>query len=370
MKLFNISGPNDPTRHYTLPAPRRLGDVEVMKLIERQSCFVLHAPPQTGKTTAMLSLARELNDSGKYAAALVSMKAGVELRHEVGAAELAIVTDWLSTAASSLPVGMKTLEWSETPAGIRVGSFLREWAKNSSRPLVVFLDDVDWLENNVIISVLRQLRSGFTYRPKSFPASFALVGVHRVRNYKVFHEGKREIGATGFFNIVAESFTIRNFNPDEVVTLLAQHTTETGQKFAPNAARLIFDLTQGHPNLVNALAKIAVEELEKDAARPILPELIETAKEILIERSAHLDDLIEKSREEGVRSVIEPLLAGEHPIITSREDLESAMELGLLLRDPEAGLVIANPIYREALSLSMTESTVTPSGRAIVVIRA
>ena len=353
MKLFNISGPNDPTRHYTLPAPRRLGDVEVMKLIERQSCFVLHAPPQTGKTTAMLSLARELNDSGKYAAALVSMKAGVELRHEVGAAELAIVTDWLSTVASGLPVGMKTLEWSETPAGVRFGSFLREWAKDSSRPLVVFLDDVDWLENNVIISVLRQLRSGFTYRPKSFPASFALVGVHRVRNYKVFHEGKREIGATGFFNIVAESFTIRNFNPDEVVTLLAQHTTETGQKFAPNAARLIFDLTQGHPNLVNALAKIAVEELEKDAARPILPEHIERAKEILIERrSAHLDDLIEKSREEEVRSVIGPLLAGELPIIQWRDDLDCAMELGLVRRDPEAGLVIANPIYREMLSRS------------------
>jgi hypothetical protein len=128
MKQFNISGPNDPARHYTLSALRRLGDVDVMELIERQSCFVLHAPPQTGKTTMMVSLARELKDSGRYTAALISMCAGAELKDDVGAAELAIVSDWLSTAASSLPDGMKTLDWSETPAGIRVGSFLREWA--------------------------------------------------------------------------------------------------------------------------------------------------------------------------------------------------------------------------------------------------
>ncbi|MGH9837867.1 MAG: AAA family ATPase [Blastocatellia bacterium] len=357
MRQFNISGPNDPARHHTYPALQRLDNVKVMKkvmkLIEQQSCFVLHAPPQTGKTTAMLSLARKLNDSGKYAAALVSMKAGAELRDDVGAAELAIVNDWLSTAASGLPDGMKTLEWSETPPGARVESFLSEWAKGSSRPLVVFLDDVDLLENNVIISVLSQLRSGFTYHPKSFPASFALIGVRTVRNYKVVREGKREIGATGFFNIVAESFTLPNFNHDEALVLLMYHLIATRQKFGHGAHRLIFDLTQGHPHLVNALAKIMVEELATDTTRPILLEHIERAKELLIERrSAHLDDLIEKSREEGVRSVIEPLLAGEHPIITSREDLESAMELGLLRRDPEAGLVIANPIYREMLSRS------------------
>lgn len=34
MKQFNISGPNDPARHYTLPALRRLGDVDVMELMK------------------------------------------------------------------------------------------------------------------------------------------------------------------------------------------------------------------------------------------------------------------------------------------------------------------------------------------------
>jgi molybdopterin-guanine dinucleotide biosynthesis protein len=40
---------------------------------------VLHAPRQTGKTTAMLALAQELTASGRYAAALVSAEGGCRL---------------------------------------------------------------------------------------------------------------------------------------------------------------------------------------------------------------------------------------------------------------------------------------------------
>ncbi|NJN18646.1 MAG: ATP-binding protein, partial [Oscillochloris sp.] len=57
-RWFNVAGPCRPDIHYMLPATARLPDV--MRLITQQSYFVLHAPRQTGKTTAMLSLAQEL----------------------------------------------------------------------------------------------------------------------------------------------------------------------------------------------------------------------------------------------------------------------------------------------------------------------
>lgn len=41
---------------------------EVTKLIEQQGYFIIHAPRQVGKTTAMLALAQQLTASGKYAA--------------------------------------------------------------------------------------------------------------------------------------------------------------------------------------------------------------------------------------------------------------------------------------------------------------
>ena len=51
-RWFNVAGPCRPDIHYMLPATARLPDV--MRLIAQQSYFVLHAPRQTGKTTAML----------------------------------------------------------------------------------------------------------------------------------------------------------------------------------------------------------------------------------------------------------------------------------------------------------------------------
>jgi predicted AAA+ superfamily ATPase len=57
-RWFNTAGPCDRADHYMLPAMKRLP--EVRRLIGQKGCFVVHAPRQVGKTTALLSLAREL----------------------------------------------------------------------------------------------------------------------------------------------------------------------------------------------------------------------------------------------------------------------------------------------------------------------
>ncbi|MBL8614453.1 MAG: hypothetical protein JNM72_02480 [Deltaproteobacteria bacterium] len=50
-RSFNTTGPCDPARHYMLPPVAHLPDMA--PFIEEQLYFVLHAPRQTGKTTAM-----------------------------------------------------------------------------------------------------------------------------------------------------------------------------------------------------------------------------------------------------------------------------------------------------------------------------
>jgi predicted AAA+ superfamily ATPase len=80
MKFFNTGGVCHPDRHYMLPARQRFEDegvsVNVERLIQRASYFVIHAPRQVGKTSAVRELVEELNASGKYVTALVSMNAG------------------------------------------------------------------------------------------------------------------------------------------------------------------------------------------------------------------------------------------------------------------------------------------------------
>lgn len=350
MKFFNTAGPNDPARHYTIPATRRLADENVMRLIEQQGYFVLHAPRQVGKTTAMISLARELTESGKYVATVVSMEVGAGLKSNVGAAELAILSDWRAWIEHWLPADLQPPPWPDAPEGKRISAALAAWADSAPRPLAVFLDEIDALENDVLISALRQLRSGYPLRPHSFPASLALIGLRDVRDYKVMSGGSPRLGTTSPFNIAVRSLTLRNFTADEVKELLSQHTAETGQVFTEESLRLVFDLTQGQPWLVNALAKVAVEELVSDVTSPILPGHIEQAKEILIERrQTHLDQLTDKLREERVRRVIEPMLAGKTLGDVPEDDLQYVLDLGLCREDVGQGIVIANPIYREIL---------------------
>ena len=57
-----------------IPAERRLP--EAPGLVEQMGYFVVHAPRQTGKTTALLALARDLTASGRYASVLSSCEEG------------------------------------------------------------------------------------------------------------------------------------------------------------------------------------------------------------------------------------------------------------------------------------------------------
>jgi len=44
----------------------RYSGFQLDEVHRQRSYFVIHAPRQTGKTTAMLALAKELTDSGQY----------------------------------------------------------------------------------------------------------------------------------------------------------------------------------------------------------------------------------------------------------------------------------------------------------------
>ena len=347
-RFFNIAGPCQPDIHYMLPPTHRLPDV--LRIVDQRGYFVLHAPRQTGKTTTMLALARELTISGRYTALLVSMETGAAFDEDIAAAELAILDTWQKKAEDYLPAELRPPSWPDASAGHRLGSALRAWAKQSPRPLVLFLDEIDALRNQTLISVLRQLRNGYYDRPHSFPWSLALIGLRDVRDYKVASGGSDHLQTASPFNIKVESFTLSNFTVEDVSALYAQHTADTGQIFTPEATQLAYDLTQGQPWLVNALAYVITQTLLPDSIESVTFAHVQQAKQILIERKdTHLDSLAERLQEPRVRRIIEPILAGEPPERVPFDDRQYVVDLGLVRRDPSGGFVIANPIYREII---------------------
>ena len=355
-RWFNTAGPCQDDIHYMLSPTTRLPDLE--ELIQQRSYFVVHAPRQTGKTTAMLALAQQLTASGGYTAVMVSVEVGSAFNNDPSAAELAILGTWRNTITIRLPKDLQPPTWVYEEPGQRIQASLQAWASSSPRPLVIFIDEIDSLQDESLISVLRQLRDGFPNRPENFPSSVGLIGLRDVRDYKVASGGSGRLNTSSPFNIKVSSITLRNFNAEEVVELYQQHTEDTGQIFTPEATATAFDLTQGQPWLVNALAKEVVEKMVKDRSISITREHILQAKEILIARQdTHLDSLAEKLREKRVRNIIEPILAGQTLGDTLNDDRQYLIDLGLLRRDPAGGLVIANPIYREVIPRALVQGT-------------
>ena len=356
-----------------LPALRRIP--QVRDLIEQQAYFVVHAPRQVGKTTSLTSLATELTREGRHAALLVSMEVGAAFRSDPGAAELAVLGSWRGDAEHWLPPGLRPPPWPDAPPGQRIQAALQAWTLASPRPLVLFLDEIDALQDEALISVLRQIRSGYPRHPADFPWSLAVVGLRDVRDYKVAAGSDGRLGTASPFNIKVESLTLRNFTADEVAELYQQHTDDTGQRFTADALAAAFAETQGQPWLVNALARQLTEVVVPARDRPIAQDDVIAARQILIGRmDTHLDSLADRLREPRVRRIVAPMIAGESLPEVSAEDQRYVTDLGLLRLDATGGLVVANPTYREVILRSLASSSraslpliapiwLTPGGR-------
>ncbi|QNP28305.1 ATP-binding protein [Cylindrospermopsis curvispora] len=353
-KHFNTAGPCQSDIHYMLSPTGRLPQLKA--LIDGRNYFIIHAPRQVGKTTAMIALAQELTDSGEYTAVMLSVEVGSVFPDEPERAERAILGSWQDAIDIWLPEDLHPPFDPERRENI--GAFLKSWAKSSPRPLVVFIDEIDSLQNQTLISVLRQLRDGFPRRPQGFPHSVGLIGMRDVRDYKVKSGGSERLNTSSPFNIKAESLTLSNFSFTDIQNLYEQHTTATGQVFTLGAVQQAYYLTDGQPWLVNALARQATQVLVQDVNQPITAEVINQAKEILIQRQdTHLDSLAERLREERVKTIIEPILAGEDLPDTPEDDRRFLLDLGLVKRSPLGGLTIANPIYQEVIPRVLSQGS-------------
>lgn len=335
--------------HHMLPPLSRLPDLQVF--VERKQYFVIHAPRQTGKTTALQALARRLADEGRYAAACISAEVGGIYSgvSELGAAEAALLGAW-AIASRALPEELRPPPWPTAEPGQRVLAGLSAWAEQCPLPLVVLIDEIDALRDDVLISVLRQLRTGYSLRPEHFPWSIALVGMRDVRDYLTADEQPRRLGTASPFNIKVRSLTMSNFSADDVAELYAQHTEQTGQIFEPEAIAKAYVWSGGQPWLINALAGEVVDRLRIDRSEAITANDIDRAARILIERQdTHLDSLAARLREPRIRAVIEPMLAGGSMEERAEDDRRFVVDLGLVQRVDGGGLQVANPIYREVI---------------------
>ena len=359
MRFFNTAGPVVAEDHYCIPPLERLNLVEVRRLIRDKRYFVLHAPRQTGKTSALLALRDLLNAEGAYRCVYANIEGGQAMREDVEQV-MRVILGELALRASLLGDEFLDEIWPDILTKSGPGAALRvaltRWANADPKPLVLLIDEIDALIGDSLLSVLRQLRAGYDQRPKYFPQSIVLCGIRDVRDYRI-HSGSANavIAGGNAFNIKSRSLRLGDFSQDEVRALLAQHTKETGQAFTPDALDAIWHQTQGQPWLVNALAdQTCFRDGAEDRSDPVTATAVVEAKEqLILRRETHLDQLTDKLQEERVRRIVEPILSGgdEERHFTDR-DLGYVQDLGLVGQDQPYR--IANPIYAEVVPRELT----------------
>lgn len=349
MRFFNTAGPCEPDRHYMLPAAPRLP--EARGLIDQGGYFVVHAPRQTGKTTTLRAIAKELAAEGRYAAVYSSCKVAEAAGEDVEQGVRAILDELRENVSAALPPELHPPHpWPDAPALTLLRRALSAWSHHCPLPLVLFLDEVDAMVGLTLRAVLSQLHAGYPERPKLAPWSVVLCGLRDIRDYReAAGKDPARFGSASPFNIKLDSLRLGDFSAADVRALYSQHSAQTGQPFEEAALLRVLEVTQGQPWLVNAIAQEIISKIGVTPPTPITADHVEQAKErLILNRGTHLDSLAARLGEARVQRVIEPVIAGDLRVSSAYEDdVEYVRDLGLFAAGRT--LQIANPIYQEVI---------------------
>jgi hypothetical protein len=352
-KKFNISGPCISTMHYMIAPHTRCTDIE--HLINEHEYFVLHAARQSGKTTFLIDLVHRLNEKNECYAIYCSLES-VQKIDEPEKGIQAIINAIKKSIKYHHYFPKKdffsNVDYNNGYSTVLV-DMLSYLCINLDKPLVLLFDEVDCLSNGTLISFLRQLRDGYVNRSTiPFVSSIGLIGMRNIRDYKIrIREDHDTLGSASPFNIVTEVFTLNNFSVDEIKSLLAQHTKQTGQNFSDAVVKKIFAYTQGQPWLVNAVVReIIVNILKSDELQAIKPSHVRQSVQTIIERrDTHIDSLLERLNEGRVQRILTPVITGEAAgFDMTDDDYQYVIDLGLIRTD-QGKISILNPIYEDVI---------------------
>ncbi|MCP4701786.1 MAG: hypothetical protein GY862_33740 [Gammaproteobacteria bacterium] len=266
MRYFNTLGPVNETEHYVVSRSDLVAGLATQ--IERGIYFTIHAPRQTGKTTLMRYLAEVLRQKPDYLPVMLSFEDFESLAvtdfinafwSEFGPA----ILEALQTR-SLLKLSIQKLLTEHSPSDFVSLRKLLE-ALHQELPklnIVLIIDEFDATPQQAISPLLQTWRKIYLAGGPPRPLhSVVLIGLRNIATLN--------LGRSSPFNI-ARQIQLSSFTLSEVQALLAQYTTERGQRFTPGVIEEVHAQTGGQPFLVNRLAAILTEEIASEE-NPALP---------------------------------------------------------------------------------------------------
>ena len=268
-KYFNTEGSCKPKEHYMVKLDDRLGMMKNL-LVDRKKYFVINRGRQYGKTTTLRALEEYLKDD--YIVLSLDFQ---QLGTEDFANESTFAYAFADILVRTFQIGMgddreemlKPLSGMKGENGIGLKDLfvrLSNVCRNSPRPIVLMIDEVDSASNNqVFIDFLAQLRSYYLNRDKTpIFHSVILAGVYDIKNLKLKLRPESEHQYNSPWNIAAKFNINMGFCSSQIRGMLEEYEADyhTGMD-TETVAEEIYQYTSGYPVLVSSICKYIDEEL-------------------------------------------------------------------------------------------------------------
>ncbi|MBR1443307.1 MAG: AAA-like domain-containing protein [Firmicutes bacterium] len=268
-KFFNVAGACNPKKHYMVNLESRLASIKEM--VDREEYFTINKGRQYGKTTILRALTDYLKDDYEVIS-LDFQRLEVTAFENTQSFVIAFLTDVLylhSNIPDEIIGKLKKLINSKNRTNSLQILFqiLSLWCKESEKPIVLIIDEVDSASNNqVFLDFLAQLRAGYLSRD-TIPTfqSVILAGVYDIRNIRRKIRPDEEHKHNSPWNIAAKFRIEMHFSKEEIKVMLGDYEKDysTGMNI-DEMSSLLYNYTSGYPYLVSWFCKCMDEELCED----------------------------------------------------------------------------------------------------------
>lgn len=322
MKRFNTSGPNIPSKHYTIERKDLINKGII--LVEDERYFTIWAPRQTGKSTYFMQLAVKLRER-EYKVAHINF----ENYKNAPLSSFMSRLLWKLNDFFGLKLKCETIE-----------KAFEQLEKYDKEKFVLIIDEVEGINQEYLGDFLHSIRNAYHSRENHCLKSVILVGVSNI-------VGVISDNASPFN--IADNLNVPYFTTEEVHDLFHQHETATGQLFDENVKHKISQITSNQPGLVNGFAKMLVES-NKDKKLLDFNDYLKIEDWYLTEAiDKNFANILNKAGKE--RNFVERLLFTEDriPFDIDRESIKLLHTNGLIKKDKNGFVTFWVPFYKKRL---------------------
>ena len=270
-RKFNTTGSCNPQRHYMVKLNDRLKEIKE-NLVDCGDYFVINRGRQYGKTTTLGALEQYLKDDYIVLSLDFQEFSTGDFEDDIIFSQTLVkklVTAFRYVEAEDqLRDMLLDLKKNHPNGGLsELFECISGMCENSSRPIVLMIDEVDSASNNqVFIDFLAQLRAYYLKRDKMpIFQSVILAGVYNIKNLKLKLRPESEHQYNSPWNIAAEFKIDMSFSAAQIAGMLEEYEEEhhTGMDLQA-VSEEIYAYTSGYPVLVSAICKYIDEDLDSD----------------------------------------------------------------------------------------------------------